>query len=151
MRSAALGVRIEESNDPSELVPDHLLPVQFTELLQRPSERTPEHKLMAAVLEEAIRTFCRCAGARGARCRRLFREAAEWFASHDVSWPFAFESVAEALALEPEWIRRALQRWPARHATEGAGLPTLRLRVAGSRHTVNGRAPGLPRPRRWAC
>ena len=31
MRSAALGVRIEESNDPSELVPDHLLPVQFTE------------------------------------------------------------------------------------------------------------------------
>ena len=66
MRSAALGVRIEESNDPSELVPDHLLPVQFTELLQRPSERTPEHKLMAAVLEEAIRTFCRCAGARGA-------------------------------------------------------------------------------------
>ena len=92
MRSAALGVRIEESNDPSELVPDHLLPVQFTELLQRPSERTPEHKLMAAVLEEAIRTFCRC-----------------------------------------------------------TGLPTRRRRVAGSRHTVNGRAPGLPRPRRWAC
>jgi len=57
MTSAALGIRIEESNDPSELVPDHLLPVQFTELLQRPSERTPEHKLMAAVLEEAIRTF----------------------------------------------------------------------------------------------
>jgi len=151
MRSAALGVRIEESNDPSELVPDHLLPVQFTELLQRPSERTPEHKLMAAVLEEAIRTFCRCAGAPGARCRRLFREAAEWFASHDVSWPFAFANVCEALALEPEWIRRALQRWQARHATEGAGLPTLRLRVAGSRHAVNGRAPGLPRPRRWAC
>jgi len=151
MRSAALGVRIEESNDPSELVPDHLLPVQFTELLQRPSERTPEHKLMAAVLEEAIRTFCRCAGARGARRRRLFREAAEWFASHDMSWPFAFANVCEALALEPEWIRRALQRWQARHATEGAGLLTLRLRVAGSRHAVNGRAPGLPRPRRWAC
>ena len=92
MTSAAVGIRIEESNDPSELVPDHLLPVQFAELLQRPTERTPEHKLMAAVLEEAIRTFCRC-----------------------------------------------------------AGLPTLRLRIAASRHTVNGRAPGLPRPRRWAC
>jgi len=51
MRSAALGIRIEESNDPSELVPDHLVPVQFTELLERPPERTPEHKLMAAVLE----------------------------------------------------------------------------------------------------
>src|SRR5437899_5876296 len=84
MRSAALGVRIEESNDPSELVPDHLLPVQFTDLLQRPSERTPEHKLMAALLEEAIRTFCRCAGARGARRRRLFREARQELAE-DVS------------------------------------------------------------------
>ena len=150
MRSAALGIRIDESDDPSELVPDHLLPVQFAELLQRPTERTPEHKLRAAVLEEAIRTFCRCAGARGARSRRLFREAAEWFASHDVSWPFAFENVAEALALEPEWIRRTLQRWQARHGTGGAGLPRLRLRVAGSRHTVSGRAPGLSRPKRWA-
>ena len=85
MTSAALRMRIEESNDPSELVPDHLLPVQFAELLQRPTERSPEHKLMAAVLEEAIRTFCRCAGAQSARCQRLFQEAAEWFTSHDVS------------------------------------------------------------------
>jgi len=128
MRSAALGVRIEESNDPSELVPDHLLPVQFTELLQRPSERTPEHKLMAAVLEEAIRTFCRCAGARGARRRRLFREAAEWFASHDVSWPFAFENVCEALALEPEWIRRA----------SSAGKPATQRRAPGCRRFACG-------------
>src|SRR5256884_9323886 len=151
MWTSSLSWRIEESGDPSELASEHLLPVQFTELLQRPSGRTPELRLMAAVLEDAIRSFCQCAGSRGVRSQRLFRETAEWFASHDVSWPFAFENICDALALEPEWIRRALQRWQARHATEGAGLPTLRLRVAANRHTVNGRAPGLPRPRRWAC
>ncbi len=75
------------------------------------------------------------AGARGARRRRLFREAAEWFASHDVSWPFAFENVCEALALEPEWIRRALQRWPA---------PTRRRAPACRRFACGSPEAGTP-------
>ena len=151
MWTPALDVRIDEWNDSIQLVPDPLLPVQFTELLQRPSERTPEQRLVAAVLDEAIRTFCACAGRRGMRHQRLFREAAEWFASRDESWPFAFENVCDALGLEPEWMRRTLGRWQARHATDGACLPTLRLRVAGSRHGVNGRAPGLSGTVRRAC
>jgi len=65
MRTSNLGWRIEESGDPRELASEHLLPVQFTELLQRPSGRTPELRLMAAVLEDAIRSFCQCAGSRG--------------------------------------------------------------------------------------
>src|SRR5262245_13467630 len=52
--------RLEEPDGARELVPDQMLPVQFVELLQRPAERTPELRLMAAVLEDAIRTFCRC-------------------------------------------------------------------------------------------
>jgi hypothetical protein len=76
----------------------------------------------------------------------LFRETAEWFESHDDSWPFAFENLCAALALEPEWIRRLLRRWqdnqsPA--ADRPAALPSIRLRVAGSRHTVSAGAPGL--------
>src|ERR1700741_3430827 len=110
MRTSALGWRIEQSGDPSELAPEHLLPVQFTELLQRPSERTPELRLMAAALEDAIRCFCQCAGSRGVRSQRLFRETAAWFESHDVSWPFAFENICDALALEPDWIRGGLAR-----------------------------------------
>src|SRR5438445_2311154 len=65
MWTSSLSWRIEASGDPSELASEHLLPVQFTELLQRPSGRTPELRLMAAVLEDAIRSFCRCAGSRG--------------------------------------------------------------------------------------
>src|SRR3989442_9326100 len=146
MRTSNLGWRIEESGDPRELASEHLLPVQFTELLQRPSGRTPELRLMAAVLEDAIRSFCRCAGSRGVRSQRLFRETAEWFESYAVSWPFAFENICDALALEPDWIRGLLSRWQGNQkAATGwpAAIPSIRLRVAGSGHTVRAGAPGL--------
>jgi hypothetical protein len=150
MTATALKQRIEESGDRTELAPDHMLPVQFTELLLRPAVQRPELRLMAAVLEDAIRSFCRNAGSRGLRGQRLFRETAAWFASDDVSWPFAFENVCDALALEPEWIRQILARWQQRDATTArrATFPGIHLRVAGSRHSVtirprrNGR-PGL--------
>src|SRR2546425_8015641 len=105
MGTSSLSWPIEEPADPQELASEHLLPAQFTELLHRSSERTPELKLMGAVIEDAIRCFCQCAGSPGVRSQRLFRETAEWFESRDVSWPFAFDNLCEALALEPDWIR----------------------------------------------
>ena len=139
-------VRVEEADGPSELVPDRLLPVQFVELLQRPTERMPELRLMAAVLEDALRTFCGCAGAPGRRNQRLFQEAADWFASSDASWPFAFENICDALGLEPAWIRQLLRR---REDMQPVRIPTIR-RLAGTRHAVTGRAPGLRRALRYA-
>src|SRR2546426_3438160 len=152
MRTSNLGWRIEESGDPRELASEHLLPVQFTELLQRPSGRTPELRLMAAVLEDAIRSFCRCAGSRGVRSQRLFRETAEWFESYAVSWPFAFENICDALALEADWIRGLLRRWVSTEAAPArrpAKIASVR-RIAGSRHTVTGRTLGLRHVTRFA-
>jgi len=107
---------------------------------------------MAAVLEDAIRTFCRCSGSAGVRRRRLFRETADWFESPDVRWPFSFENICDALALEPGWVRRLLRRWQAAQTPRAQGLakiPSVR-RIAGSRHAVTGRAPGLRDSRRLA-
>jgi len=39
---------------------------------------------------------------------RAGREAREWLASHDDSWPFAYERICEALNLDPESVRREL-------------------------------------------
>jgi len=145
-------LRYEESDDPSELVPEQILPVQFAELLQRSAQRMPEQRLMAAVLEDAIRTFCGCSGSPGVRRQRLFRETADWFESSDVSWPFSFENICDALALEPGWIRRLLRRSQAAQTPRAQGLdkiPSVR-RIAGSRHAVTGRAPGLRDSRRLA-
>src|SRR4051794_10567054 len=63
--------------------PDHMLPVQFAELLQRSTERAPEQRLMGAVLQDAIRAFCQNAGAQKTRGRRIFGETAQWFESPD--------------------------------------------------------------------
>jgi hypothetical protein len=148
MGTSSLGWQVEQLSDPDRLASDHLLPVQYAELLQRSSVRTPELKLMAAVLEDAIRCFCQCAGSPGLRSQRLFRETAEWFESHDASWPFAFENVCEYLALEPDWIRGLLARWRNGRkpvASWPVAIPRVRLRIAGSRHSVRAGAPGLGR------
>ena len=84
---------MEDPSDPSGAIPEILLPVQFVELFQRSSGRMPELALMAAVLEDAILSFCRCADSRGVRSQQLFQETAEWFESHDVTWLFAFENI----------------------------------------------------------
>jgi len=152
LRHATMELRHEESDDPGELVPEQILPVQFAELLQRSAERTPELRLMAAVLEDAIRTFCRCSGSPGVRRQRLFRGTADWFELSDVSWPFSFENICDALALAPGWVRALLRRWQGAQTRSGHGLakiPSIR-RIAGSRHTVTGRAPGLRDSRRLA-
>jgi len=154
LRHATMELRHEESDGPRELFPEEqILPVQFAELLQRSAERTPELRLMAAVLEDAIRTLCRCTGSRRIRRQRLLlSETAEWFESPDVSWPFSFENICDALAVEPGWVRRLIRRWQAAQTPRTQGLakiPGVR-RIAGSRHTVTGRAPGLRDSRRLA-
>jgi len=145
-------LRYEDSGGPSELVPDQMLPVQFAALLQGSAERAPELRLMAAVLDDAFRTFCRCSSSRGVHRQRLFREAKDWFESSDVSWPFSFENICDALALEAGWLRGLLRRWQGAETPSQPHLvkiPSVR-RFAGSQHTITGRAPGLRDSRRLA-
>ena len=69
---------------------------------------TPEQRLMAAVLEDAVRELTQPkAGSRAASARRQ-KEITEWFASDDVAWPFSFVNVCEALDLAPDRLRARL-------------------------------------------
>jgi hypothetical protein len=61
-----------------------------------------ELRLMAAVLEDAVNIL------RKRPRSRAGREAREWLASHDTSWPFAYERICEALDLDAERIRREM-------------------------------------------
>ena len=93
---------------------------------------------MVAVLEDAIRVFCKNTGVHTTRARRLFDETAEWFESSDVSWPFSFENICDALVLDPAWIRGLLGRWLATHALSTQAplkIPPIR-RIEGSRRSV---------------
>ena len=89
--------------------PDVVLPSQFLAGRSRDMRCLGERRLIAAVLEEAIRVYQREAGSRNRRRRRLFGETEQWIASSNTSWPFAFERVCEVLWLDPDYLRRGLR------------------------------------------
>jgi hypothetical protein len=87
---------------------DPTLPARLAELRDRHTSWTPEMKLMAAVLEDAVCTFYRCARSRTGAKRLLFLETAEWFESIDTSSPFTFLCVCRVLGIDPDDIRAGL-------------------------------------------
>ena len=83
----------------------------------RSTHPTPEQRLMAAVLEDAIRELQlrqRGASDAWATWRREpvrtagDRETTAWFASGDRWWPYSFENICEALGLDAGTLRRRL-------------------------------------------
>jgi hypothetical protein len=43
----------------------------------------------------------------------MFQEIYEWFWDKNSDWLYAFESICEYLDLDPDAIRRGLERWQA--------------------------------------
>jgi hypothetical protein len=117
-----------------------ILPAQF---FRPAAARSSEHRLMIAVLEDAVLEFRRYAGEPGVRARRLFGETAAWFASDDTSTPFSFVTICEALDLDPSYLRSGLRRYrvareSTRHAAARIGhvrkqTPSDHLSVLGPR------------------
>lgn len=141
--------RIDESGSPVGLEPETVLPSQFFDRVQIDASLQPEKRLMLAVLEDAVGAFQKYATAATRRGRRLFGEAEEWFEDAASDWPFAFENVCQALALEPAYIRSGLRRWRARQiAHPESSARVIRFpfrRVNGRRHSITGRPVGLRR------
>jgi len=98
--------------------PDLVLPVQHFDGGSRTRKHHGERRLMVAILEDAIRVYCKEAGARNRRRKRLFREAEQWIESRDLSWVFSFERICQTLQLDPDYVRRGLHVWKER-ALEG--------------------------------
>ena len=112
------------------LVPEIVRPSQFADLLRNETSRPPEHRLMLAILEDALRCYQRELNSPGRRSQDLFREAEDWFASHDTSWPFSFVTICDTFDLDPEYIRFALRQWRSRQALERRNLSlTFTLRI----------------------
>jgi hypothetical protein len=83
-----------------------------------------ELRLMAAVLEDAINIL------RKRPRSRAGREAREWLASRDASWPFAFERICDALDLDAGSVRRQVANG---HHVVKVPIPTFDgLRIAES-------------------
>ena len=116
-----------------EVVPEILLPVQLGDR-HSGGARPAEHRLMLAVLEDAVHTYQRARGGGGRPGGRLFRETEAWFASDETDSPFAFVTICEVWDLDPDYIRTGLRRWHSRR--DVPVLPWRIRRVSGSRHQV---------------
>jgi hypothetical protein len=117
-----------------------LLPTQL--LVHNGARRTPELRLVAAVLEEALQCIGRYARSRSAP-RREFREAYAWFFDQEQEGPFAFETVCDLLGLDPLAVREQVQR---RLRPPSAGLsarPTLSAQAADPVAAVSGTSRSL--------
>jgi hypothetical protein len=79
-------------------------------IIDVPKVLEPHRKLMLAVLEAAVRDFQTYAGSTTARGRRLFMEADAWFASRAIDL-FAFETICQAIDVDPDVVRDGLRRW----------------------------------------
>jgi hypothetical protein len=100
----------------------------------------PEHRLMLAVLEDAVHAYQTGCASYGGERRFHFRETAEWFASHDTELPFSFAAICQHLGIEPDYIRAGLRRWRERHSARRPdavrALPFRIRRVAGARTQI---------------
>ena len=70
---------------PAETTPDSILPCQLGDRLFGATRLQPEKRLQLAVLEDAVLTFHRCAGAETTRARNLLNEVRTWTSSEDAS------------------------------------------------------------------
>src|SRR5690242_15831002 len=89
----------------STMHPDVLLPVQY---FNERRKRSPEHRLMVAVLNEALHCLEKYRLASDVKGRRLFLDAEQWFLSEQEEWPHSFERICEALDLDSAAVRERL-------------------------------------------
>ena len=99
---------------------DIILPSQYFATLGSVG-LSSEQRLMLAVLVDAINVLRGWRGVGSGRKRRAFAEAAQWVNTTGTHYPFAFDSVCDALDIDSEMLRLRL-----RALTIGLGTATSR-------------------------
>src|SRR2546425_7215589 len=98
-----------------QLAPDTMLPLQFFGRLRQKAVLDGEHRLMVAVLEDAVNCFQKQLNAEDPKARQLYLDAEEWITSTDQSWFFSFVNVCQTLDLDPDYVRNGLLAWRDEH------------------------------------
>ena len=82
---------------------------------------TPYHRLLVAILDDAIRCFQNNLDAKTIRRRRLFRETEYWlFETKDVGF-MSCPTVCESLGISAVALRRSLREWQKATRDEARG------------------------------
>jgi hypothetical protein len=114
--------------------PDVLAASQFDAVIRSSHMPDPERRLMVAILEDAVS----CLSKDPRRCprqqRKSFDEAHSWINANDGDgWVFSFTNVCETLGLDPNYLRRGLNRWTALFQSHTGVKPRLKKYRSGAR------------------
>jgi hypothetical protein len=91
--------------------PDVLCVEDYLHVYRAKPAETPERRLLAAILRDAIDCYIRACCAQNRHKKRSFREVEEWFFRADDSGVFSFVNICEVLRIDPGYIRRGLLRY----------------------------------------
>ena len=96
-----------EERGGSVFEPDTLLASQYFDRVRHRAV-DGERRLLAAVLEDAVRIYLKRAGGAGEQ-DELFRETEAWIEERGADRLYAFESVCAVLDLDADYLRRGLR------------------------------------------
>lgn len=78
---------------------------------------SPVQELMLAVLRQALDDYGRALIEKHARARRDRYALERWLFGDDLTWPFSYRNVCDAVGIDATALRTELKRWRSRRAT----------------------------------
>jgi hypothetical protein len=90
--------------------------------------KTPEARLMLAVLEEALATFRRGLTSIVPTERQDYRDVEVWLRSGEADSPFAFESICWTLGMDPDYVRAGFYEMKCEAAVSRKASTVRKLR-----------------------
>lgn len=136
-------------NDPISTLfePDTLASERYQSVFQS-RQISPEKRLILAILDDAVQSFLVGLKPRNGKERREFEEAQQWMTEPEANWPFSFESICNALGLDPDYLRGGLEKLRA-EANNGRRFGSgSDNRLRSAKNPIGPATIRLPRSRR---
>jgi hypothetical protein len=112
LRQPILKGNLDESLLARFTIPDVLMPAQYYGGRRTPHpEMHATKRLLLAVLEDALRCLQNYAESHNPAHRKAFGEAETWILDRKAHGPFAFETICETLAIQPDHLRDGIRQW----------------------------------------
>ncbi|HYB98488.1 MAG TPA: hypothetical protein VEC57_05070 [Candidatus Limnocylindrales bacterium] len=100
-----------DDRQPDVFEPDIVLPSQHFAQIKRKKFPSGEHRLLVALIQDAVECFQKHLHARDSKRRQLFLDAESWIDSEDDRGVFSFNNVCMLLGMNPDYVRQGLLAW----------------------------------------
>lgn len=97
-----------------------------------PRKQEPEHRLMRAVLHDALDCLAKYRHVGSRESLAMFHDAETWFLCRENEWPYSFESICGVLDLDADAVRESLHVVPRSACATTPRIDSRRAASVGS-------------------